>query len=233
MFKISSVIIFRNMGEPYFFSSNCKLSSEMKFEVKQEIQGGNTANLFLDKENRVLYKFFQSKKKKGFLRLLSENIDKYFWVTSGGKEYRGNKLLKNAGLHVPHRIGTGFPLRFFSPYKAVYIQSFIVNAISLKKFLTEVEDSDKRELILKKIAADIATLIENNIYYRDLTPNNVLVDDETIYWIDTSAKKILFKFVYHPKTKKKLANFIERIKKASATDQEIDCFLNRIPSVIK
>ncbi len=197
----------------------------------EAIKRGQTSHFYTDKERKTLFKFFKTKKKKSFFRIFAENIDKYLWISSAAKEERGNKLLRDLGISVPKTYGIGFPLSTIAPYRCVYVQEYLSTTIPLDIFCKQNLGTTKQDSVFKQIFTDIQCMHRHNLLFRDMYPEDILVDtNRKIYWVDTRVKKITSNRKFNRLFNKNLYIFLDDLKQWGISEKDISYYVSIIKS---
>lgn len=216
----------------YFWRGIQPLQKRIIFSGPELTDKGQTSSLFTDFNNELLFKFMKTKGNNNVLKRISENIEKYLWISSASKEYRGNNLLNKMGIKVPKAYGLGFPFKTSSPYKCVYVQKYIHNTISLEDFLDSKPSKPLKVTILKKVSQDLCCMYKNRVLLRDMFPADILIDsDNNIYWVDTNAKKINMPSRFRNLFSEQLKRFITCLCLQGVNKKELE--LNNIFSFTK
>lgn len=204
----------------YFISGDVKLPSTIDLSDSTVSLNGKTADFYV--KDGSLFKFIKSKRHQNKRRLLSENVDKLFGWTPASKEARGNRLLKEIGLPVVSLYGVGFPLSIFSPFRCIYIQKFLDDAVTLQDYLAQDISPVTKKQILDKVFGDILQMHKHQLSYRYMAPKDIMVDRENnIYWIDTRVKHIEEKEEFEKQFTRHLFNLLQQLPESSVSLEQL------------
>ncbi len=179
-----------NKKHLYFWRGKRFSSNELTLTLSEVIKSGNTSHFYTEEHGKSLFKLFKTKQHQSSIKIFTENIDKYLWLTSAAKELNGNKLLADIGLSVPEIYGIGFPLSVTNSYRCLLVQQHLPNTTALK-FYANKTTTTKLKNVLNKVFSDMWKMRHHNLFFRDMRPVDVLIDEgQNIHWVDTRVKEI-------------------------------------------
>ncbi len=111
------------------------------------------------------------------------------------KEIKGNRVLQQIGVRVPHIYETGINLRPFAKpsYLGYYAMEDLTQA-GYREFEALIGDSSTSASLLRQamlnVAADLQSMKQHRIVFSDINKRNIYIDAEgNSAWIDTGIKQ--------------------------------------------
>lgn len=152
-------------------------------KTKKIIYKAQYSELTLDTNTSVTKKCLAKSFPKDYLR-------KYFFLSRAHREYRGAIYLNSIGLSTPKPISAKITLSPFSKTESFYSMSFLND----HKLATNYITPNNEAYLLKLIAKQFSTMIQNNICIKDFGLHNIMIsNDNKIVWIDTAIRKFYTK----------------------------------------
>lgn len=163
-------------------------------DAMQRMEQVASSLFYLDESTNTLFKVVLDKydrRRHPFKWLLRDVIEKRLLGRFAAfKEYRSNRIIRQAGLRAIECRGFGAAINLFNPQGSVYAMEFLRGGISGEAYFDALPD-DQRDAFVRRMSEEVLQLARHGYCHRDLHYGNLMIDaNGDIVWIDTYIRRL-------------------------------------------